>query len=282
MQSKLNFHPDHQNHNSVCCSRAAWLLTGDEEAHRAAALWGHQGLGLQKDPVSRHIYPRGRTVGLQALQETESTQGIMSPHSDCALRIKKMWRFTIPSTGNTKVTLCLQFLNPVSPQARTGKQPWCQPGFPLPICIPPSFRSLALVYSNLSDVRLTKSTSNGTTRNGIAPCHCALGTDKAGWVHTLTARLFCVEFDWGFTSLMGCRSSISIIFLLISYSLKYNQVYSYSRHTNSVKFVWTQNETCKGTSTGFKQQFSCIISMEYLPQTHSPLMPTDFRPLLLE
>lgn len=61
-----------------------------------------------------------------------------------------------------------------------------------------------------------------------------------------------MELDKGFTRFIGCRSSASTIFVLILYSLKYNQVYSYSLHMNSVKFVPTWNEICKSTPTGFK------------------------------
>lgn len=82
-----------------------------------------------------------------------------------------------------------------------------------------------------------QSTSNGTTKMESPLCCCALGTERTGWVQALTVRFFCVELDWGFRSFRGCHSSISIIFLLISCSLKYNPVYSYSRHMNSEQFV---------------------------------------------
>lgn len=190
-------------------------------------------------------YPRGRIARLQPLQEPESTQGTMLPHSHCALANNNVWTFTIPSTVHSPFrkqrihTLPAVSLSSVTPpHARTGKQLWPWPGFPLPLDIPHSFRRLCLVYSNLSDVRLTKAPPTGLPEMESPLCRCALGTEKTGWLQALTARFFCMELDWGFRSFRGCQSSISIIFLLISCSLKYIR----SIHTHG---IWIQNNLFK-------------------------------------
>lgn len=56
-------------------------------------------------------------------------------------------QFTLPA-----VSLSIHVFYP--PHARTGGQPWPQPGFPLPTHIPSLWR-LFLVASNLSDIRFT-------------------------------------------------------------------------------------------------------------------------------
>lgn len=186
-------------------------------------------------------YPRGRIARLQPLQEPESTQGTMLPHSHCALANNNVWTFTIPSTVHSPFrkqrihTLPAVSLSSVTPpHARTGKQLWPRPGFPLPLDIPHSFRRLCLEYSNLSDIRLT----NGTTRNGITPLSLC-PWHRENWLTAGTnSKVFCVELDWGFRSFRGCQSSISIIFLLISCSLKYIR----SIHTHG---IWIQNNLFK-------------------------------------
>lgn len=121
MQSKLNFHPDHQNCNSLCCSRVAWLLMGDEGAHRAVALGGHQVLGLQKDPVSSHIFIQGEELwGCSPSRRLKAHKG-QCCHTQTVHLLPKRCEGSqhllqsAPPWGNIKVTLCLHSLNPVSP-----------------------------------------------------------------------------------------------------------------------------------------------------------------------
>lgn len=133
-----------------------------------------------------------------------------------------------------------QYLLQFPPPPGNREFTFCQPmpeqeGSHNPDQIFPISRHPSLTWEELFGVY--QSTSSRTIEIESPLCHCALGTERTGWVQALTVRFFCVELEWGFRSFRGCHSSISIIFLLISRSLKYNQVYSYSWHMNSEQFV---------------------------------------------
>lgn len=206
--------------NSLTCSRAAWLLTGEAGAHR-----GHQGTSFHQPLVT--YLPQGKNCKAAASPRAwkHSRDNVatltLCPRLQQGVNVHNTFYTShlLQEKGNS---------DPANPCQNRGAA-MTLTRFPLPVDIPHSLGRLCLVYTKAPPAGLPKWNPPFVT--------VLLAWKELAECKALTVRLFCVKLDWGFRSFRGCHSSISIIFLLISCSLKHNQVYSYSWHMNSEQIV---------------------------------------------